>query len=243
MKAAWQPTLKFIRLLDASAATVALRFEFPLFTFFERGFSLLFLRRNIVRVCKICCHFSFFPAVATGLNKVVSDLIKSIRCCLIESGGGVGGEVGDSFTRKKKKTAIPGEAGQQKGLIYVVKCSGTACCYYPSGCYCTKPRTDNEMMYGLLRSRQGMCVFANMCMCVLNEEPGGTICLTDSGYKRWWDCVREENPLCLPCLPPRPTCKRAHLSENTHARSSLSAFSSLIGCGRRRWEAHEEAIC
>lgn len=103
MKAAWQPTLKFIRLLDISAATVALRFEFPLFTFFERGFSLLFLQRNIVRVCKICRHFFFCPAVATGLNKVVSDVIKSIRCCLIESCGGVGGEVGDSFTRKKKK--------------------------------------------------------------------------------------------------------------------------------------------
>lgn len=48
---------------------------------------------------KIYCHFS--TTGATSLNEADSYLIKSIRCCLIESGGGVGGrKCGDSFTRK-----------------------------------------------------------------------------------------------------------------------------------------------
>lgn len=38
---------------------------------------------------------------ANSPNEVDTDLIHGIRCCLIESGGEVGGECRGSFTRKK----------------------------------------------------------------------------------------------------------------------------------------------
>lgn len=56
----------------------------------------------------------------------------------------------------------PGNVAQQYGLISLMKCSGRPCGYYPSGCYCTKPKTGNEMMYGLLLSRQE-CVYLYVC--------------------------------------------------------------------------------
>lgn len=104
-----------------------------------------------------------------------------------------------------------------------------ACCYYPGGCYCTKPKTGNEMMYGLLLSRQGVCVYLHvcewtcLCLCVLNEEPGGTICLTAATKDD--EIVSEKRSACVCSAhppPPRSTFnKHAHLYENTHT-SSLS---------------------
>lgn len=78
---------------------------------------------------------------------------------MIESGDGVGGECRDSLTRKRERES---NAAQRQELIFVMKCSGRACCYYSSGCYCTKPKMDNEMMYGVLLSTHGVGVLVDV---------------------------------------------------------------------------------
>lgn len=141
---------------------------------------------------------------ASGQKKVNSNLIKSIRSYLIGSSSGSKGECKHSFTREKKtKKHI---AAQQDRLISMMKCSGGACCYYPSGCYCPKPRTGNEMIYDALVSRQGVCVLEWVWVDVPFKR-GASVRhhLPVGGYNGWWDCVWEKIYLCLPCtLAPHP---------------------------------------
>lgn len=66
-------------------------FTFLFLTVF-RGHNLIYLGKNLLPLS---------TTGATSLSEADSDLIKSIRWCLIEGGGGVGGgNAGDSFTRK-----------------------------------------------------------------------------------------------------------------------------------------------
>ena len=77
-----------------------------------------------------------------------------------------------------------------------------------------------------------VCLLAQVCVCV----KWGTRRhhLPDSGNKRWWDCVREEIYLCLPCVRPcSPPLTHIHTHTHTHTGSSLLPFSSVMG-GRKK---------
>lgn len=120
----------------------------------------------------------------------------------------------------KGKKWNPNIAAQPDRLISVMKCSGRACCYYPSGCYCPKPRTGNEMIYDVLVSRQRVCVVEWVWVDVPFKR-GASVRhhLPDGGYNRWWDCGWEKIYLCLPCtLTPSPT-----LNKHAHMKTCLVA--------------------
>lgn len=133
------------------------------------------------------------------------------------------GKAGIVFQEKTR----PGNIAQQHGLISLMKCYGRAWGYYPSGCYCTKPKTGNEMMYGLLQSRPGVCTCMSVSASVCVKWETGRRHLPDGGNKRWSDCVREKIYLCLACVHPCSSSNmHRHMHEHTIAFPDLTPFSS-----------------
>lgn len=76
------------------------------------------------------------------------------------------------------------------------------------------------------------CVY--FCVHVLNEEQGGTICLTAATKDDEIVSERKSTCVCPACPFAPPFSIHTHVLRNTHSHtgSSLSPFSSLIGRGR-----------
>lgn len=116
------------------------------------------------------------PPGASSLNEVQSDLIQGIRCSLSGRGGEVGGECMDRFTRGEEKKEEEKKNERETWHCRPALRADTrdemfwsAHCYYPSGCYCTKPRTDNEMMYMVFYRAGCVCVCVRACACTCNS--------------------------------------------------------------------------